>query len=59
MNINKFLNINEFFQGVNWGFASFLLVNAALGAGVLNYPVAYDRIGGITSATFIQLVLTS
>lgn len=37
--------------------ASFLLVNAALGAGVLNYPAAYDRIGGVWIATGVQLGL--
>jgi amino acid permease len=35
---------------------AFLLVNAALGAGVLNYPVAYDRLGGIGFSTFVQIV---
>lgn len=35
---------------------AFLLVNAALGAGVLNYPVAYDRLGGLTISTAVQLV---
>ncbi|KAJ6217860.1 hypothetical protein RDWZM_009017 [Blomia tropicalis] len=35
--------------------AAFLLINAALGAGLLNYPVAYDRLGGIGFATAIQI----
>ncbi|XP_054165008.1 sodium-coupled neutral amino acid transporter 7-like [Oppia nitens] len=43
--------------GSTWRVGAFLLVNAALGAGVLNYPVAYDRLGGITIATFVQLVI--
>lgn len=43
--------------GVSWQVAAFLLVNAALGAGVLNYPAAYDRIGGVLIATILQLVL--
>lgn len=42
--------------GITWPVAAFLLVNCALGAGVLNYPAAYDRLGGIFIATIIQLV---
>lgn len=37
-----------------WVMAAFLLINAALGAGLLNYPVAYDRLGGIVYASIIQ-----
>lgn len=37
-----------------WIMAAFLLINAALGAGLLNYPVAYDRLGGIFYATLLQ-----
>lgn len=44
------------FVGVSWYGAAFLLINTALGAGILNYPEAYDRAGGIVSSTFIQLV---
>ncbi|KAG9508800.1 putative sodium-coupled neutral amino acid transporter 7 [Fragariocoptes setiger] len=44
-------------QGVNWGVASFLLVNAALGAGMLNYPYAYGQVGGVLAAAIIQMVL--
>lgn len=43
--------------GISWKVAAFLLVNAALGAGVLNYPAAYDRIGGVLIATVLQLAL--
>ena len=39
----------------SWVMAAFLLINAALGAGLLNYPVAYDRLGGIAFATMIQI----
>lgn len=42
--------------GVSWGLAAFLLVNTALGAGMLNYPYAYNQIGGILAATLIQIV---
>lgn len=34
----------------------FLLVNTALGAGILNYPAAYDRLGGIWISTVLQAV---
>ncbi|XP_054278651.1 sodium-coupled neutral amino acid transporter 7-like [Macrosteles quadrilineatus] len=37
--------------------AVFLLVNAALGAGLLNFPQAFDQAGGITVALLVQLVL--
>lgn len=43
-------------QGIAWTVAAFLLVNSALGAGVLNYPAAYDHAGGILAATFLQIV---
>jgi len=43
--------------GISWQVASFLLVNCALGAGILNYPQAYDKVGGIWLATIFQLVL--
>ncbi|XP_054155315.1 sodium-coupled neutral amino acid transporter 7-like [Oppia nitens] len=44
-------------HGSSWLTAAFILVNAALGAGLLNYPVAYDRLGGVVSATIIQFVM--
>ncbi|KAG8251761.1 hypothetical protein J6590_072603 [Homalodisca vitripennis] len=37
--------------------AVFLLVNAALGAGLLNFPQAFDQAGGISVALLVQLVL--
>ncbi|GFR14900.1 hypothetical protein TNCT_339431 [Trichonephila clavata] len=42
--------------GTSWPVAAFLLVNAALGAGVLNYPYAYDKAGGVFFAAFLQIV---
>lgn len=42
--------------GVSWGVAAFLLVNSALGAGMLNYPFAYNQIGGVLAAALIQIV---
>ncbi|XP_028967688.1 putative sodium-coupled neutral amino acid transporter 7 [Galendromus occidentalis] len=44
-------------QGISWGVAAFLLVNTALGAGVLNYPSAYDKAGGVLTATIIQIIM--
>ena len=35
----------------------FLIVNAALGAGLLNFPKAFDEAGGITVAILVQLAL--
>lgn len=45
--------------GVSWGVAAFLLVNTALGAGMLNYPYAYNQIGGVFAAAFMQVVSLS
>ncbi|XP_015127575.1 putative sodium-coupled neutral amino acid transporter 7 [Diachasma alloeum] len=35
----------------------FLIVNATLGAGLLNFPLAFDKSGGIVSAVIIQAIL--
>ncbi|XP_054717183.1 sodium-coupled neutral amino acid transporter 7-like isoform X2 [Uloborus diversus] len=43
--------------GTSWPVASFLLVNAALGAGVLNYPFAYDKAGGVYFAALLQVLM--
>ncbi|KAH6947555.1 hypothetical protein HPB50_019743 [Hyalomma asiaticum] len=43
--------------GAAWTVGAFLLVNSSLGAGVLNYPAAYDRAGGIVTATFLQIFM--
>ena len=43
-------------NGISWYFAVFLIVNAALGAGLLNFGKAYDNAGGILISSFIQLV---
>ena len=34
----------------------FLVVNAALGAGLLNFPQAYQQAGGVVIAILIQAV---
>ena len=44
-------------QGVSWRMAAFLLVNTALGAGMLNYPFAYNQIGGLWAAALMQTLL--
>ena len=36
--------------------AIFLIANAALGAGLLNFPEAYKKAGGLQTAITIQLV---
>lgn len=42
--------------GVSWKMAAFLLVNTALGAGMLNYPYAYGQTGGVICAALMQAV---
>ena len=37
--------------------AIFLIVNAALGAGLLNFPKAFDQAGGVLTAVLVQAVL--
>ncbi|KAI7697846.1 Putative sodium-coupled neutral amino acid transporter 7 [Sarcoptes scabiei] len=41
----------------SWPVGVFLLVNTALGAGILNYPAAYDRLGGIFISSILQLLM--
>ncbi|KAH9424502.1 hypothetical protein DERP_004687 [Dermatophagoides pteronyssinus] len=41
----------------SWKVGVFLLVNTALGAGILNYPAAYDRLGGIVISTILQFCI--
>jgi hypothetical protein len=43
-------------QGISWYFAVFLIVNAALGAGLLNFGKAFDNAGGILVSSIIHLV---
>lgn len=43
-------------RGITWYFAVFLIVNAALGAGLLNFAKAFDNAGGILISTIIHLV---
>ncbi|KAF0298181.1 putative sodium-coupled neutral amino acid transporter 7 [Amphibalanus amphitrite] len=43
--------------GTSWPAAVFLIVNAALGAGLLNFPQAYDQAGGLAVALSVQATL--
>ena len=43
--------------GISWYFAVFLIVNAALGAGLLNFAKAFDSAGGIVYSTLVHLAL--
>ena len=42
--------------GISWYFAVFLISNAALGAGLLNFGKAFDTAGGILVSSIAQLV---
>lgn len=39
--------------------AVFIVVNAALGAGLLNFPAAFNMAGGVTAGVMLQMVSTS
>ncbi|GFN95859.1 sodium-coupled neutral amino acid transporter [Plakobranchus ocellatus] len=43
-------------QGSGWFASAFLVVNAALGAGLLNFPLAYHQAGGVLMAVVMQSV---
>lgn len=36
--------------------ACFIVVNAALGAGLLNFPAAFSMAGGVTAGVMLQMV---
>ncbi|KAL1447807.1 hypothetical protein MTO96_028318 [Rhipicephalus appendiculatus] len=44
-------------KGSSWISAVFLIINAALGAGLLNFPHAFDQAGGVAVALSVQAVL--
>ncbi|KFM80688.1 putative sodium-coupled neutral amino acid transporter 7, partial [Stegodyphus mimosarum] len=46
-------------KGTSWLMTAFLLVNTALGIGILNFPAAYNQAGGIYFATGIQLIMVT
>lgn len=43
-------------KGSSWFASVFLVVNAALGAGLLNFPQAYQQAGGVVTAILIQAI---
>ncbi|CAH2323830.1 sodium-coupled neutral amino acid transporter 7 [Pelobates cultripes] len=47
----------RFASGTTPAGAVFIVVNAALGAGLLNFPAAFSAAGGITAGISLQLVL--
>lgn len=54
--LNSLLNRNFGLGESSTLAAVFLLVNAAMGAGLLNFPQAFDQAGGIWAAVLVQLV---
>ena len=44
-------------SGTNTIYTIFLIVNAALGAGLLNFPKSFDEAGGILVALIVQAIL--
>ena len=44
-------------RGTNDIYTVFLIVNAALGGGLLNFPKAYDEAGGVIVAVAVQMLL--
>lgn len=47
---------NHYAEGLPIWRAALLVVNSALGAGILNFPQAYAQCGGITTALTAQMV---
>ncbi|XP_013783114.1 putative sodium-coupled neutral amino acid transporter 7 [Limulus polyphemus] len=45
--------------GTSWYAASIMVINVALGAGLLNFPQAYDRAGGVFVAICVQAILVA
>lgn len=43
-------------RGVSTLGAVFIVVNAALGAGLLNFPAAFNMAGGVTAGVVLQMV---
>ncbi len=54
--LNHNNNNNNNNNGISWYFAVFLIVNAALGAGLLNFAKAFDNAGGILVSSLVQIV---
>ncbi|KAG0729676.1 putative sodium-coupled neutral amino acid transporter 7 [Chionoecetes opilio] len=45
-------------DGISWYKAVFLIINAALGAGLLNFPRAFYEAGGIVSGNVVHILFT-
>ncbi|KAK7041538.1 hypothetical protein SK128_017079, partial [Halocaridina rubra] len=45
--------------GISWGKAMFLIINAALGAGLLNFPRAFHEAGGIVAGNIVHVIFTT
>ncbi|XP_066968924.1 sodium-coupled neutral amino acid transporter 7-like [Macrobrachium rosenbergii] len=45
--------------GISWVKAMFLIVNAGLGAGLLNFPEAFHKAGGIVLGNVIHVIFTA
>ena len=50
-------NVVESKAGTGIFGATFIVINAAMGAGMLNFPNAFKNAGGILPGMFMQLVL--
>ena len=44
-------------EGTKTLFSVFLIVNATLGSGLLNFPKSFDDAGGIMAASIVQIIL--
>ena len=49
--------ISNYLAGTGTLSTIFLIINAALGAGLLNFPKAFDQAGGVEVAIVVQLIL--
>ena len=43
-------------SGTTWYKATFLVINAALGAGLLNFPLAFEETGGVVAGNVAHVV---
>ncbi|GFT87343.1 putative sodium-coupled neutral amino acid transporter 7, partial [Nephila pilipes] len=59
LQLNAKDNLTKKAKGAGWLTTSFLLVNTALGIGILNFPAAYNQAGGIYYAIMIQLIMVT
>ncbi|KAK4327153.1 hypothetical protein Pmani_002382 [Petrolisthes manimaculis] len=48
-----------YYAGISWYKAVFLIVNAALGAGLLNFPEAFHEAGGILAGNLVHIIFTT